>query len=238
MSNDAHILELIPAYVLGSLEEKDAYQVSEHLAGCSICRRELDAYQTVADQVLLIVPPVSPPARLKTRLMERIPPRQAKRRPVARGWRMPGGISTVGVLSGLLLILIVAFTALLWKDSVDRLVVSGPLGMRAIVLQNATTASLASGFVVMGADGKNGVLVVDKLPALDKVHEYQVWLKRDSKKTSGGVFSVDEDGYRGLRLTAPESLLNYSSVEVTVEPAGGSAQPTGLQVLSGSLFNP
>ena len=110
--------------------------------------------------------------------------------------------------------------------------------MRAIVLQNTTTASLASGFVIMGADGKNGVLVVDKMPALDKMHEYQVWLKRDSKETSGGVFSVDEDGYKGMRLTAPESLLDYSSVEVTVEPAGGSAQPTGSQVLKGSLFNP
>ena len=238
MLNDAHILELIPAYVLGSLEEEEVRQVTEHLAGCFICRQELDAYQTVADQMLLILPDVAPPAGLKTRLMERIQPQENKRWPVARGWRLSSGISPVGVLSGLLLILIVAFTALLWRDSVDRLVLSGPLGMRAIVLQNSTTASLASGFVVMGADGRNGVLVVDKLPPLPETQEYQVWLERDSTETSGGSFSVDESGYRGMRLIAPDSLLDYSSVQVTVEPAGGSAQPTGRQVLTGSLFNP
>ena len=238
MLNDTHIFESIPAYVLGSLEEEEARRVAEHLAGCQICRSELDAYQTVADQMLLILPDVAPPTGLKTRLMERVQSLENKRPPVSPGWRLPAGIGPIGALTGLLLILIFAFSALLWRDSYDRLVISGPLGMRAIVLQNTTSASLASGFVVMGADGKNGVLVVDKLPALDQMHEYQVWLKRDSKETSGGVFSVDEDGYRGMRLTAPDSLLNYSSVEVTVEPAGGSAQPTGPQVLAGSLFNP
>jgi anti-sigma-K factor RskA len=81
------------------------------------------------------------------------------------------------------------------------------------------------------------VLVVDKLQPLAENQEYQVWLQRDSTEISGGTFAVDEDGYRGLRIVAPESLLTYTSVEVTIEPAGGSSNPTGPQVLNGSLFN-
>ena len=110
--------------------------------------------------------------------------------------------------------------------------------MRAIALQNTDAAPNASGFVVIGADGDNGVLVVDELPALDAQNEYQLWLVRNGSSTSGAVFSVDESGYRGMRIEAPQTLLVYSSVRVTIEPTGGSAHPTGEQVLVGSLFNP
>ena len=91
--------------------------------------------------------------------------------------------------------------------------------------------------VIISADGKNGVLVVDQLETLSENQEYQVWLERDSTETSGGLFGVDEDGYRGMRIVAPESLLTYSSVRVTIEPKGGSSRPTGPEVLKGSLFN-
>jgi anti-sigma-K factor RskA len=82
------------------------------------------------------------------------------------------------------------------------------------------------------------VLVVDQMPPLEAGHEYQLWLVQDGQSTSGAVFAVDESGYRGVRIAAAESLLEYASVRVTIEPAGGSAAPTGEQVLGGSLFNP
>jgi anti-sigma-K factor RskA len=111
--------------------------------------------------------------------------------------------------------------------------------MRAIALDNTVSAQNASGFVIISADGLNGVLVVDELPVLDpEREEYQLWLEEDGEITSGSVFSVGEDGYRGVRLEAPKSLLNYDSVFITVEPAGGSREPTGEEILEGALFNP
>jgi anti-sigma-K factor RskA len=145
----------------------------------------------------------------------------------------------VGVFAGLLLIVSLAVSnIMLWGKLANSEVLRGPLGMRAIALQNTVASVGASGFVIVSADGQNGVLVVDELPALDAAHEYQVWLRRDAKETSGAVFSVDESGYRGLRIIAPDSLLTYSAVRVTIEPKGGSADPTGTEVLTGSLFNP
>ena len=52
MRIDPHISDLLPEYVLGSLEENEARQVAEHLAECHSCRAELVAYQQVADQLV------------------------------------------------------------------------------------------------------------------------------------------------------------------------------------------
>jgi anti-sigma-K factor RskA len=154
------------------------------------------------------------------------------------GWRFPPRLVPAGLVAGLILIVMLGISNLvLWQRLNGMEMVRGPLGMRAIALQNTGAASAASGFVVISADGADGVLVVDELPQLDEEHEYQAWLVRDGVNTDAGVFGVDESGYRGMRLDAPESLLSYSDIYVTVEPTGGSKAPTGAQVLNGSLFN-
>ena len=239
MLNDAHILDLIPEYALGSLEEAEARQVMEHLAECVACRQELAAYQRVADELLLAVPVKRPSPDVKGRLMARVHELgEKKRAPLLREQRVAPRWVPTGAFAGLLLILILAVSNfMLWQRLNHMEVIRGPLGMRAIALDNTAAASEASAFVVMGADGNNGVLVVDHLQPLDEQHEYQVWLVKDGTMTSGGTFTVDEEGYRGMRMTAPDSLLTYSDVYITVEPAGGSASPTGAQVLRGSLFN-
>lgn len=239
MSNDVHVFDLIPEYALGVLDEQEARQVAEHFAGCFACREELVAYQRVADSLSLAVAAESPSGGLKARLVDRIRRLEAKRTPQPSRWQLPQRWIPVGAFAGLLVILLLAVSNLmLWQRLNHLEVISGPLGMRAITLQNTAAASEASAFVVMGADGNNGVLVVDHLQPLEEAYEYQIWLVKDGINTSGGTFVVDEDGYRGMRLNAPDSLLTYSDVFVTVEPAGGSVSPMGTRVLWGSLFNP
>jgi len=143
-----------------------------------------------------------------------------------------------GMIGGLLILVLVISNLVLWQRLNHLEVLSGPLGMRAIALQNTDSAPQASAFVIMSADGLEGVLVVDELPPLDAQHEYQLWLERNGNHTSAAVFPVDEHGYRGMRIEAPQTLLEYSSVRVTIEPTGGSDIPTGDIVLDGSLFNP
>ncbi|MEO5886109.1 MAG: anti-sigma factor [Anaerolineales bacterium] len=238
MMEEMHVLESLPAYALGSLDAAEAQLVTEHLAGCHICRSELGAFQEVAGQLALTVPQAEPSHDLKPRLMERIQslsPTQSK----TGGWRLTERLLPVGAMVGLILIATLAVSSLLLWQRLDKLeVLAGPLGMRAIALQNTGASPTASGFVVISADGQNGVLVVDELPMLEPEREYQLWLVQDEQNTSGAVFSVDEDGYRGMRIEAPQSLLMYSSVRVTIEPAGGSAVPMGEEVLGGPLFNP
>lgn len=66
------IIELLPGYALGCLDEAERIAVSEHLAICSACRAEVRAYQAIVTQLALTVPEADPPPNLKQRLMNRI----------------------------------------------------------------------------------------------------------------------------------------------------------------------
>jgi anti-sigma-K factor RskA len=241
MLEEAHVLESLPAYALRALDETEARTVSAHLAGCLICRTELQGYEAVARQLALAAPDMAgPPPELKERLMARIGRLQSaeEQRPVARGQGWLRLRPVWGVAAVLLIVALTTVNLLLWQRLNNPEVLTGPRGMRAITLHSTEAAPQASGFVIMGEDGENGVLVVDEMPLLEPAWEYQVWLIRDEESVSSAVFSVDETGYRGVRLTAPESLHLYSAVRVTIEPAEGSPQPTGEAVMTGVLPRP
>jgi len=110
--------------------------------------------------------------------------------------------------------------------------------MRAVPLTASEPNSRATGFVLISADGDSGALIVDGLPPLGESQQYQLWLIRDGQRTSGAVFSTDEKSYGGTRIRAPGSLLEYTAVDITVEPSGGSSNPTGAEVLGGPLSTP
>ncbi|MBI3967041.1 MAG: anti-sigma factor [Chloroflexi bacterium] len=93
----------------------------------------------------------------------------------------------------------------------------------------------ASGRLFCNASSTRGILVVDNLPALSSSQVYQAWLRRGESRVSGGVFSVDREGYGHLVINAPEPIGQFQAVGVTVEPAGGSPAPTGNRVLAGAI---
>jgi anti-sigma-K factor RskA len=242
MPDEAHVFDLLPAYALGALDEDDADQVASHLAGCALCRAELGSFEAVVEQLASSVPAASPPPNLKRRLMDRVHslrPAQPARPLAARPPLMQRLLPVWGAVSLLLIVALAAANLLLWQRISNLEVLTGPLGMRAVALHNnAEAAPQASGFVIISADGQNGVLVVDALPVLDPAQQYQAWLMRDGQSTPGPAFSVDESGYRGARIEAPESLLSYTEILITIEPVeGAGAIPTGEQVLNGSLHS-
>ena len=245
MQDGAHVFEYLPAYALGALDEADADLVASHLASCYLCRVELGSFQTVVEHLPLAVPDASPSPALKQRLMDRVqslnnrklpkPERVEPARPPLLQRLMP----VWGFVSLLLIVALAASNLLLWRQVNNREVFTGPLGMRAIALNNNVDAApRGSGFVIISADGEEGALVVDALPELDPAQQYQVWLLRDGQSLRGPSFTVDETGYRGARIEAPDSLLSYSEIVITIEPVEGQeASPTGEQVLGGSLHN-
>src|SRR5512145_3004000 len=103
MSNDLHVLESLPAYALGSLNEEEAQTVWEHLADCYLCRQELGAFQHVADQLSLAVPEALPSRDLGPRLLDRIEELNPKQPARTARWHFPQRLLPVGALAGLLL---------------------------------------------------------------------------------------------------------------------------------------
>ena len=240
MSDDAHVIDSLPAYALGSLDVEEGSQVEAHLLSCWVCRDELNSFQAVADQLSLAAPVASPSPDLKERLIQRVRTRRAAERapvPERRPW-LERLLPAWGLASLLLIIGLVGSNVFLWQRLNQLPTGITSEGMRAVPLSAPVAGSIATGFVLISPDGEDGALVVDGLPPLGENQQYQLWLIRDGKRTSGAVFSTDEKHYGGTRIRAPGSLLQYSAVDITIEPTGGSSQPTGDLVLGGPLLNP
>jgi anti-sigma-K factor RskA len=242
MLNHVDVIELLPAYALGSLEEGEAVRVAEHLDACPGCRAELLSYQMVADRLALAAPDAVPPARLKQQILEQLQaPRQEPATEPHRSWwqRMVDLFQRTGPawgLASLALVVLLVLSNLWWWQRADR---EGPTvtagGMRVVAMVGTDAAPAAVGTLVISGDGEYGTLVVDGLPSLEADHQYQLWLIRDGQRTSGGIFSVNPEGYGALWISSPEPLSSYPAFGITIEPEGGSPGPTGDKVLGGSL---
>ncbi len=72
------------------------------------------------------------------------------------------------------------------------------------------------------------VLVGDSLEPVPSDETYQVWLVSDGNFTSLGTFEPDADGSMEMRGDGIDPT--GSTIGITVEPIGGSAQPTSPPV--------
>ena len=70
------------------------------------------------------------------------------------------------------------------------------------------------------------------LPAIGTNEIYEIWLIGESGPVPSGLFAPDDDGKAQVLVegVAPGQLIG-----VTVEPAGGSPQPTGEILLLAEL---
>lgn len=237
MSSELHAIEALPAYALGCLDADEANQVAEHLAVCPLCRAELASYQAVADRLVLAACDADPPAALKGQLLGLI---QAPPELRPSWWQRLADLFRAAPVAwgaaALALIALLVVSNLVWWQQASRrepLVTSG--GMQVVTMVATDAAPGAVGTLVISEDGEYGTLVVDRLPALDAGHQYQLWLIRDEERTSGGVFSVNDEGYGALPISSPAPLSSYPAFGITIEPAGGSSGPTGDKVLGGDL---
>ena len=236
---EEHVLDLLPAYALGCLDEEDDLQVIEHLTTCGVCRAELETYRSLVNELPFAVAESDPPSELKEMILARA--RKAKSLAPARQslpwWQRITRLGAVPVWSAMSLVLVLVLGAsnlLLW-GRLNTLENKPQTDLMTVPLQATSASSGASGMLVISRDGDHGTLVVDGLSALDPAQQYQLWLIRDGKRTSGGVFSVDQQGYGSLWVKSPAPLISYSSFGITIEPAGGSPGPTGKKVLGGDL---
>jgi len=228
-----HILDLIPAYVLGALETAEVQMADRHLEQCPACQAELNAYRQVVADLALASPQHNPPARLKEHLMKQVHQSVAQTSPgwMQQIWQRMRTLSPVWAISSLVLILVLAASNLFWWQQTHQL----QSKLRSVSLNNTAAAPNAAGLLVLSVDGESGTLVVDGLPALGEKQQYQLWLIDKGKRTSGGVFSVSQEGYGSLWIESPKPLISYQSFGITIEPFGGSPGPTGEKVLGGQF---
>lgn len=93
---------------------------------------------------------------------------------------------------------------------------------------------LAVGTLTLEPDNESAVLLASNLEPLDQDSVYQLWLIHGTTPVSAGTFSVDETGSGTLLVSAVQA--GFNAVGVSIEPEGGSEQPTpGNIVLLGPV---
>jgi anti-sigma-K factor RskA len=230
-----HVVDWLPAFVLGTLTGDELRQVNEHLAQCSSCQAELSQLQQVAADLPLVLPQTDPPPQLKRRLMQSIHSRKANQITSTHQPSFPQYLTHYFRAHlpafGLALIIILAFGNLFFWRQLNLAVKNEGTPLRVVTLSNTQFSPDAIGTLVMSPDNQNSTLVVYNLTALEPDKQYQVWLIKGVEHISAGVFSVDPSGYASLNIIAPEPYVQFDAIGISIEPAGGSFEPTGSSVL-------
>lgn len=94
------------------------------------------------------------------------------------------------------------------------------------------------GKVIWDAEKQQALLQVSNLPAVPEGKDYQLWLIRDNKPIPSGVFAVHDpakDSFFKIEELAEASQASANAFAITMEPEGGSPQPTGQMYLLGNV---
>lgn len=94
------------------------------------------------------------------------------------------------------------------------------------------------GKVIWDADKQQALLQVSNLPAVPSDKDYQLWIIKNNKPVSAGVFAVnnpDKDSFFKIEQLVESSKESTNAFAITLEPKGGVPQPTGDMYMAGNL---
>lgn len=226
---------LVAAYVLGALPPEEVGPVRNHILTCDECMAEADEHSSAIDSLALAVEPVGLPDGFADRVMAQIAPSaEAETAPAARRslseWLRGKGLVVAGGMAAVLLVGAVGVLG------------AGYLQTRQDLARTEDVLSAlvhsADGIELRGESGAAGELVptnegavmaVAGLPEAPGSHVYQLWYMRDGQPVSVGTFET-RDSVVVMELA--ESFEGYQDAAVTIEPRGGSRQPTSDPILT------
>jgi anti-sigma-K factor RskA len=118
------------------------------------------------------------------------------------------------------------------RDPVDDIVSPST----RIISMVGDEAPQANAKVIWDTKAQQWAIYIFDLPAPPSDKDYQLWYVTQNAKISAAVFRTNEQGRSVLKLTLPpEALVGLAATAVTLEPRGGSPQPTGKFYLKASI---
>lgn len=233
MNVDVHTLS--GAYALDALSAEESDTFREHLAECPACSEEVRELREAAGRLGAAQWAVPPPA-LRARVLEaaaRTPQQPPGRQQGAassddassdaaarRRRRWPGLLAAAAAVLALIGGVVVSNQAT--DPSRDDLAVAAGRVFEAPDARSTTVETANGGQIRVGVSPSRNEMAVDTrdLPELDRQHVYQLWTVHEDTMVSAQILT---DGSTGAAMGLPAEA---TQVAVTVEPAGGSEQPT------------
>ena len=243
MSPDTHLL--IGAYVMDALDYLDRARFEAHLTQCPACAHEIAELRATATRLGQAVAE-QPPARLRAMVLRQISDvrqesprgRRAAPRPApASRWDWPSRLTAAAAALALIAAAMLGFQVVSTQHKLAT--ANSQLAQLQPVAQvlAAPDARIAAGSGVHGAGSATvvtaaslnaGVLTVSGLPGEPEGSTYQAWLIGASGPRSAGLIGASGTTSSPILL---RDIHDANKVALTVEPAGGSAQPTTTPVL-------
>jgi anti-sigma-K factor RskA len=230
--------ENIPAYVLGSLDAEEVSALEAHLRRCESCRNELAAYRATSDNLLLSLPPQEPSAALRKRLEKRLSGAQKTVRS-----RVNWSFGRVAVGIAILLLLALNIFSISQVQALQRQqtqlmeqMQDGQAALAMLSYSNTQTFPInqdsVRGSLLLDKEYNNAVLILRGLPPIMADQTYQIWLiAPNGERINAGVLRPQmSQPFVSEAINAAQTFSNYVGMDMTIEPAGGSEHPTGMQV--------
>jgi len=105
-----------------------------------------------------------------------------------------------------------------------------------VIAMAGDEAPQANAKVMWDTKAQQWVIYIFDLPTAPSDKDYQLWYVTKNAKISAAVFRPDDQGRTVLKLTLPpDALSGLAATAVTLEPKGGSPQPTGKFYLKASI---
>ena len=232
--NCQEVEELAGAYALEALPAETLRDVREHVASCSR-HSEVAGLQAIASTLSVAAPEMEPPPGLKTRLMDEIrkeaAPAVEGRAHETDGSRLRRWLSSTArpyVLAAALAIAVAALVG--WNVYLQT---SDDGGHDVSFIRTLTDGGAAAGRILYFVEEQVAVITVADLEPLPANQTYQVWAISDDTAIGIGLFNTSESGEASAAIEF--DLSEAEIVAITVEPAGGSPQPTTEPVLEAEL---
>jgi anti-sigma-K factor RskA len=233
---------LTGAHAVNALTGAERVQFEKHLARCEDCAREVRELRETA-AVLAEAAPQTPPEELKQRVLDEIsrthqvPAARGSAGPRALRWPRPSHLAAAACLA-----LAAAFGGIAVHER-DQLHET----QRAIEAGNRRSAEIAevmaapdTKMMTAGGPGMNATTAMSKkmgmtvfmghptsAPPGEQV--YQLWFIGNYGYRSAGVLPTGQGGTMAPEVA--EIPPGTTAMGVTVEPPGGSPQPTGTPVV-------
>lgn len=230
--------ELKESYALGALSEEERREVEEYLAENPSAQTEIEDLSSIAALLALAPEEQEPPARLRKSLMQQVRSEAESGGAAAstgagresrEGWmRRLFGVRGAVAAAAAAAVLGLAVWNLSLQSEVRDL---RDTQMSAYELQGSGEAETVQGELVrIGEQG--AMLVATDLPELPEGKTYQMWTIDEGEAEPRGLFEASE----GPTIEPiPRSTSGSETFAITVEPEGGSEQPTTDPVIVAEL---
>lgn len=256
------IEELFPFYALDALTDEERELVESYLAEHPEASAQIEEMSGAASALPYSLSPVEPASRMKQALMARVAANERARASKANQPSRPRvmrlenifqafslGAATVAIIWAVALniqlsrlqneVSLLGDALVAQSNSLEQINAKLPQVTDSTVvtisLSGTTARPDARGQLIADPNSRSAVLVIAGLGQLEAGKTYQVWLIDGGGPKSAGILTVDANGQGLLIVSSELTIAEFNALGISIEPDGGSSQPTGEIVVLSDL---